>query len=124
MALTILKGGVKVNVIPPESEASFDARILPEEQHEHFLAQVQKVGGKDVEVVPVDRGRVDSFRLRYGFFQGHTACGESAKGEHSRAPLYYNRSYRLAVFQADRYNSIWLLAHSPFPCGNVEHALH
>ncbi|HVN23770.1 MAG TPA: M20/M25/M40 family metallo-hydrolase [Syntrophorhabdales bacterium] len=55
VALTILKGGVKVNVIPPESEASFDARILPEEQHDRFLAQVQNVAGGGVEVVPISR---------------------------------------------------------------------
>lgn len=80
VTLTILKGGVKVNVIPTESEATFDARILPEEQHEQFLAQVQKVAGKDVEVVPVSRG--DSIPSSYDtdFFKAIRRVVKARKG--------------------------------------------
>ena len=50
---TILKGGEKINVIPTESSASFDARLLPTEKHEAFFKRVGQLAGKDVELVRV-----------------------------------------------------------------------
>lgn len=50
VALTMLQAGDKVNVIPPESVAYFDARILPDVEHEAFLNKVRKTAGPDVEV--------------------------------------------------------------------------
>ncbi len=63
IALTILKAGEKVNVIPTESTAQFDARILPEEKAERFLKAVAKVAGKDVAVV--SSGPYDSIPSSY-----------------------------------------------------------
>jgi acetylornithine deacetylase/succinyl-diaminopimelate desuccinylase-like protein len=51
---TILKGGDKINVIPTESSASFDARLLPTEKHEAFFKRVGQLVGKDVEIVRVN----------------------------------------------------------------------
>jgi len=99
VALTILKGGVKVNVIPPESEASFDARILPEEQHELFLAQVQKVAGKDVEVVPIDRGESIPSRYDTEFFRAIRRAVKSRKGNIPVLPFITTGATDLRYFR-------------------------
>jgi acetylornithine deacetylase/succinyl-diaminopimelate desuccinylase-like protein len=55
VTLTMLKSGDKVNVIPTEATAYFDARILPEVKHESFLKRVAAIAGREVEVVSVQR---------------------------------------------------------------------
>jgi acetylornithine deacetylase/succinyl-diaminopimelate desuccinylase-like protein len=55
VAATMLKSGDKVNVIPTESTACFDARILPEESHEGFLDRMRKIAGPEVELLPTNR---------------------------------------------------------------------
>jgi len=57
VALTMLQAGDKVNVIPPESVAYFDARILPDVEHEAFLEKVRKTAGPEVEVSLVNESR-------------------------------------------------------------------
>lgn len=56
VTLTILKGGEKINVIPSTSEAHFDARLLPEQDHEAFFKKIRRLAGPDVEVVPANQG--------------------------------------------------------------------
>jgi acetylornithine deacetylase/succinyl-diaminopimelate desuccinylase-like protein len=99
VALTMLKSGVKVNVIPTESEATFDARILPEEQHEQFLAQVQKVAGRDVEVVPLSRG--DSIPSRYDtdFFKAIRRVVKARKGSIPVLPFITTGATDLRYFR-------------------------
>jgi acetylornithine deacetylase/succinyl-diaminopimelate desuccinylase-like protein len=58
LTLTLMKAGEKVNVIPTESIATFDARILPEQNNESFLKTVSKVAGPEVEVISL--GKYDS----------------------------------------------------------------
>jgi carboxypeptidase PM20D1 len=53
----MLQAGDKVNVIPPESVAYFDARILPDVEHEAFLEKVRKTAGPEVEVSLVNESR-------------------------------------------------------------------
>lgn len=53
VTLTILKGGEKVNVIPGESTAYFDARLLPTESHDNFFKKVRRLCGSEVELVPI-----------------------------------------------------------------------
>jgi acetylornithine deacetylase/succinyl-diaminopimelate desuccinylase-like protein len=66
---TVLKGGEKVNVIPAESEALFDARLLPDENRRKFFAKILRLVGKDVEITPLQKGdrepRRSDFRTRY-----------------------------------------------------------
>jgi acetylornithine deacetylase/succinyl-diaminopimelate desuccinylase-like protein len=52
---TMLKSGEKINVIPMESTAYFDARILPETKHEAFLSQMAKIAGQDVQVEVIQK---------------------------------------------------------------------
>ncbi len=98
-ALTILKSGVKVNVIPTEAEATFDARILPDEEHEHFLAQVQKVAGPEVEVVPLSRG--DSIPSRYNtdFFKAIRRVVRARKGNIPVLPFITTGATDLRYFR-------------------------
>jgi acetylornithine deacetylase/succinyl-diaminopimelate desuccinylase-like protein len=52
---TILKGGFKSNVIPPEAEAEIDIRALPDENLTAFLDQMNKiVDDPSVTILPPD----------------------------------------------------------------------
>jgi acetylornithine deacetylase/succinyl-diaminopimelate desuccinylase-like protein len=55
VTLTMLKSGDKINVIPTEAEAYFDARIFPETKHDAFLRQMARIAGPDVELTPVQK---------------------------------------------------------------------
>jgi acetylornithine deacetylase/succinyl-diaminopimelate desuccinylase-like protein len=55
VTLTMLKSGDKINVIPTESAAYFDARIFPEVKHDRFLRQMARIAGPDVQLVPVQK---------------------------------------------------------------------
>jgi acetylornithine deacetylase/succinyl-diaminopimelate desuccinylase-like protein len=59
VTLTILKGGEKVNVIPPESQAYFDARLLPVENQQRFFARIRSLCGPDIEIVPIGKVKAD-----------------------------------------------------------------
>jgi acetylornithine deacetylase/succinyl-diaminopimelate desuccinylase-like protein len=50
ISLTILQGGSKINVIPSESTASLDCRLIPGSSKEDFLKEVKKRLGDEVEV--------------------------------------------------------------------------
>ncbi|MGB7572415.1 MAG: M20/M25/M40 family metallo-hydrolase, partial [Thermodesulfobacteriota bacterium] len=50
ISLTILQGGGKINVIPSESTASLDCRLIPGSSKEDFLKEVKKRLGGEVEV--------------------------------------------------------------------------
>jgi acetylornithine deacetylase/succinyl-diaminopimelate desuccinylase-like protein len=69
---TILKGGEKINVIPAESSISFDARLLPTERHSDFFKKIERLAGKDVEVVVVGTGKSDPLPSGYNtpYFRG------------------------------------------------------
>jgi len=69
---TILKGGEKVNVIPAESSISFDARLLPTESHRNLFKKIEKLAGKDVEIVPIGSGKSDPLPSGYNtqYFRG------------------------------------------------------
>jgi acetylornithine deacetylase/succinyl-diaminopimelate desuccinylase-like protein len=45
-SLTVLEGGFRSNVIPSEGEANFNVRILPEEEIEEVVREMQRVGGE------------------------------------------------------------------------------
>jgi acetylornithine deacetylase/succinyl-diaminopimelate desuccinylase-like protein len=50
ISLTILQGGTKVNVIPSESTATLDCRLIPGSAKENFLKEIEKRLGDEVEV--------------------------------------------------------------------------
>jgi len=53
---TIVKGGFRINVIPSEAEADLDVRALPDEDMDHFYAELRRViGDKAVDVGPRTR---------------------------------------------------------------------
>jgi acetylornithine deacetylase/succinyl-diaminopimelate desuccinylase-like protein len=50
ISLTILQGGSKVNVIPSESTATLDCRLVPGSSKEKFLKEIKERLGNDIEV--------------------------------------------------------------------------
>jgi acetylornithine deacetylase/succinyl-diaminopimelate desuccinylase-like protein len=50
ISLTILQGGSKVNVIPSESTATLDCRLVPGSSKEDFLKEIKKRLGNEIEV--------------------------------------------------------------------------
>jgi acetylornithine deacetylase/succinyl-diaminopimelate desuccinylase-like protein len=50
LSLTILQGGSKVNVIPSESTATLDCRLIPGSSKEDFLQEIKKRLGDGIEV--------------------------------------------------------------------------
>ncbi len=57
ISLTILQGGSKINVIPSESTASLDCRLIPGSSKEDFLREVKKRLGDEIEVKVVSESR-------------------------------------------------------------------
>jgi carboxypeptidase PM20D1 len=50
ISLTILQGGNKSNVIPSESTASLDCRLIPGSSKENFLKKIKTRLGSEIEV--------------------------------------------------------------------------
>jgi len=57
ISLTILQGGSKVNVIPSESTATLDCRLIPGSSKEDFLKEIKKRLGDEVEVEVISESR-------------------------------------------------------------------
>lgn len=54
IAITMLEGSNKVNVIPPEASARLDVRLLPSQNPDEFLAELKKVIADDtIKVEPI-----------------------------------------------------------------------
>lgn len=83
VTLTILKGGEKVNVIPSESCAYFDSRLLPSESHERFFAKIKKLAGDDAVIERIGEKIPAPGPSRYNtvFFQGIREAVRSVKGD-------------------------------------------
>jgi acetylornithine deacetylase/succinyl-diaminopimelate desuccinylase-like protein len=47
ISITMLEGSTKVNVIPPQASAQLDVRLLPSEDPQRFLDELQKVIGDE-----------------------------------------------------------------------------
>jgi len=57
ISLTVLQGGSKINVIPSESTASLDCRLIPGSSKEDFLKEIKKRLRDDIEVEVVSESR-------------------------------------------------------------------
>jgi acetylornithine deacetylase/succinyl-diaminopimelate desuccinylase-like protein len=70
LSLTILQGGSKVNVIPSESTAALDCRLIPGSSKENFLKEIKKRLGDEIEVEGKMEGKpVPPSSLNTDFFQ-------------------------------------------------------
>jgi len=70
ISLTILQGGSKINVIPSESTASLDCRLIPGSSKEDFLKEVKKRLGDEIEVAVVSESHsLPPSRLDTDLFQ-------------------------------------------------------
>jgi acetylornithine deacetylase/succinyl-diaminopimelate desuccinylase-like protein len=57
ISLTILQGGSKVNVIPSESTATLDCRLIPGSSKENFLKEMRGRLGDEIEVEVISESR-------------------------------------------------------------------
>jgi acetylornithine deacetylase/succinyl-diaminopimelate desuccinylase-like protein len=57
ISLTILQGGSKANVIPSESTATLDCRLIPGSPKEDFLREIKKRLGDEIEVEVISESR-------------------------------------------------------------------
>jgi acetylornithine deacetylase/succinyl-diaminopimelate desuccinylase-like protein len=57
ISLTILQGGSKVNVIPSESTATLDCRLIPGSSKETFLKEVKERLGDEIDVEVISESR-------------------------------------------------------------------
>jgi acetylornithine deacetylase/succinyl-diaminopimelate desuccinylase-like protein len=75
ISLTVLQGGSKVNVIPSESNATLDCRLIPGSSKENFLKEIKKRLGDEIEVEVISESHslppspfdTDLFRAIQGF---------------------------------------------------------
>jgi succinyl-diaminopimelate desuccinylase len=59
-ALTMIKGGIKVNVIPDSCEGVLDVRLLPEQKSEHIVEGLRKLIEEDVGYAVKDKANTIS----------------------------------------------------------------
>ncbi len=113
---TILKGGEKVNVIPAESSISFDARLLPTESHRNFFKKIEKLAGKDVEVVPFDKDKGNPLPSGYNtqYFRGIKKVVNSLMGQDSCSAISHDRRNRSSLFQKPWYTCLWFFPYNSF----------
>jgi acetylornithine deacetylase/succinyl-diaminopimelate desuccinylase-like protein len=57
ISLTILQGGNKVNVIPSESFATLDCRLIPGSSKEDFLKEIKERLGGEIEVEVIEESQ-------------------------------------------------------------------
>jgi len=57
ISLNVIHGGSKVNVIPSESIANLDCRLIPGSSKEDFLKEVKKRLGKEIDVEIISESR-------------------------------------------------------------------
>jgi acetylornithine deacetylase/succinyl-diaminopimelate desuccinylase-like protein len=76
---TVLKGGFKSNVIPPEAEAEIDIRALPDEELTAFFQQMNRiVDDPSVTILPLD--------LPIACLRRHPALSTQRCSPHSKLP--------------------------------------
>ncbi|MCX8109838.1 MAG: M20/M25/M40 family metallo-hydrolase [Syntrophorhabdaceae bacterium] len=82
VTLTILKSGEKINVIPSESEAYFDARLLPQEDREAFMKKIERLCGRDIKIERISSGSSDPIPSPYktSYFTGIKKVLERSMG--------------------------------------------
>jgi acetylornithine deacetylase/succinyl-diaminopimelate desuccinylase-like protein len=120
VTLTILKGGEKVNVIPTESLAYFDARLLPTEGHASFFARIRKLAGPDIEVTPIGTGMSEPFPSGYDtpYFKGLARAVAGMKGSIPVLPCVTTGATDLRYFR-----NLGILAYGFFPVTMPEEEL-
>jgi len=101
VTLTILRGGEKVNVIPAESSATFDARLLPAETHERFFRKVRQLAGKNVVIERIGEKISEPGPSRYStvYFKGIKGCVTALKGHIPVLPFITTGATDLRYFR-------------------------
>jgi acetylornithine deacetylase/succinyl-diaminopimelate desuccinylase-like protein len=100
ITLTMLKSGEKINVIPTESEAYFDSRILPETDHDRFLEKIGRIAGHEVEVMLVSKSESLPSTYNTPYFKNITQVVRQAKGKVPVLPFLTTGATDLRYFRA------------------------
>jgi acetylornithine deacetylase/succinyl-diaminopimelate desuccinylase-like protein len=82
---TMVKGGLKLNVIPTEIELDLDCRLLPGETAEGWLAELRKVLGDDCELAVIGEGNPMPDLELGAFFE--TLCGILREADPGSTPI-------------------------------------
>lgn len=101
VTLTMLKGGEKVNVIPTESHAYFDARLLPTESRERFFNKIRRLAGRDIEVTHIGSGVPEPSPSGYNteYFKGVTRVIQEVNGPIQVLPFLTTGATDLRYFR-------------------------
>lgn len=101
VTLTILKGGEKVNVIPSESAAYFDSRLLPTETHETFFSKIRRLAGDDITIERIGEKIPTPQNSQYNtpYFRGIKDCMTSFKGDIPVLPFVTTGATDLRYFR-------------------------
>ena len=86
---TMLQSGDKVNVIPTEATASFDARILPGESHEKFLDRMRKNSRAWSRSAPHKQDGFRGIALQRPLLPLHRGIGARPQGRHP-CPAFFH----------------------------------
>ena len=107
---TMLKSGDKVNVIPTEATACFDARILPEESHEGFLGRMRKIAGPEVELLLTNRTDSAASPHDTPYFRRICGGGTEDQGRYPRPAHSHHRRDRPSPLPESRHPRIRLFS--------------
>jgi acetylornithine deacetylase/succinyl-diaminopimelate desuccinylase-like protein len=112
VTLTILKGGDKVNVIPATSQAYFDARLLPTENHEMFFKKIMKLCGDTVEIEQIGSATSKPVPSGYnnGYFNGIRQIVKKLNGSIPVLPFLMTGASDLRYFR-----NLGILSYGFFP---------
>lgn len=112
VTLTILKGGEKINVIPTESCAYFDARLLPGESHDKFFKIMRRLCRKEIEIMRIGSGISEPLPSGYNthYFKGLRHIVGSMKGPIPVLPFITTGATDLRYFR-----NLGIVAYGFFP---------
>lgn len=101
VTLTILKGGQKVNVIPSESSAYFDSRLLPTEAHDTFFGKIRRLAGDDITIERIGEKVPMPQNSQYDtpYFRGIQSCITSSRGSIPVLPFVTTGATDLRYFR-------------------------
>jgi acetylornithine deacetylase/succinyl-diaminopimelate desuccinylase-like protein len=100
VTLTMLRSGEKINVIPTESAASFDARIFPEVKHDSFLSEIGRIAGPEVEIIPIQKTYSVPSSFRTPYFKNTAAAVRRIHGDIPVLPFLTTGATDLRHFRA------------------------
>jgi acetylornithine deacetylase/succinyl-diaminopimelate desuccinylase-like protein len=112
IAVTMLEGSNKINVIPNEARAEIDVRLLPGEDPKAFLEELRRViADETIRVEPTIRVTAGSSPTTHEFFRVLTALATSADPRATLVPTLMTGASDCRYF---RFRGIPCYGYAPF----------